>query len=529
MATTPSKQQSAPAAFISTCPSCGETGGRVSRVTLENLLSPDLRSDIGEDQYRVCTTLRCDTVYFAEAGGRMFRKSDLSVRFGLKETDAPRHICYCFDHTIEAIHDEIGRNGESTVLEKIKSEMKRVGCQCERTNPLGSCCLSTVREVVKNELQNCGRVGTTSAAQLESDCCSNSPCKQRDDDHCRRDMVKVGRSFWFYWGLPIVVFLLATRLSPEPRTFVWAGALIWAGIGCFINSRRCGRLHCHITGPLWGVGGVAVMLYGFGIAPIPGSWIAIGIVVVTIAAFSLEWIGGNKYLTTGCEEKTFGDNKNSCCTPEASTGPAGAVATDRAGLWAAGGSVFAAAFASACCWLPLVLIAFGASAAGVAGFFEAYRLHFVVVAIGLLGLGFYVVYFRKSKCEPGFDCAIPNRKLDLFNRAMLWVATVLVGAFVMFPNYVGMVLGQSGEISSVVDHSGLVSDTYRVEGMTCEGCSGILRTALMKLPDVRAATVDYATKSAVIQYDKVNPVSEDLVIEAIKGAGYSATHIRTTP
>ena len=42
----------------------------------------------------------------------------------------------------------------------------------------------------------------------------------------------------------------------------------------------------------------------------------------------------------------------------------------KVGLWATGGAVISAILSSACCWLPFLLIAFGASAAGVSGFFE---------------------------------------------------------------------------------------------------------------------------------------------------------------
>jgi len=56
------------------CPACGEKGRKVKRVTLESLLRPERGGDIGEDQYYVCATLRCDTVYFGASDGQTFRK-----------------------------------------------------------------------------------------------------------------------------------------------------------------------------------------------------------------------------------------------------------------------------------------------------------------------------------------------------------------------------------------------------------------------------------------------------------------------
>ena len=208
---------------------------------------------------------------------------------------------------------------------------------------------------------------------------------------------------------------------------------------------------------------------------------------------------------------------------------------DRAGALAAGGSVLAAVLSSACCWLPLLLIAFGASAVGVAVFFEAYRPYFIIGAAGLLAVGFYMVYLRRKTCAPGSACATPNRKLRVFNQAMLWVAAVLVVAFVFFPNYVGVVFGAPA--TAATDASGsspdastrLLAAEFNIEGMTCEGCANFLRGALAKLPDVVAVDVDYPKKTAVVRYEADRPISAERVVEAVKAAGYSAIPSAKTP
>ena len=120
------------------------------------------------------------------------------------------------------------------------------------------------------------------------------------------------------------------------------------------------------------------------------------------------------------------------------------------GLWSAGGALFAAALSSACCWLPLALIGFGMSAAGVSGFFEEYRLLFLGITAVLLGAGFYYVYFRKPVCAPGDACATPNPKLQRLNKMMLWIATVLVVLFAAFPNYIGALVGGDDEPPPIV-------------------------------------------------------------------------------
>jgi copper chaperone CopZ len=352
------------------CPTCNRNGRKVNRITLEHLLTPERRDDIHPSQYFVCTAPGCDTVYFAPKSGRTFSKPDLIVRFGLKETDAPHQVCYCFDYTTEEIEDEIRRTGQSTVIESIKANMSGPGCRCEVTNPLGACCLNTVQAAVSS------------------------------------------------------AFRSVTIDEPEIR----------------IHSNQL----------------------------------------------------------------------------------------DPTAAIAAGGSVMAAILSSACCWLPLLLIAFGASAAGVAGVFEAYRPYFVIAAVALLGVGFYTVYIRKERCAPCSACATPNRKLRMFSQTMLWTATALVTAFVFFPNYVGYVFGAPPS-ANVAETANLASDEYHIEGMTCQGCADGLRNELNKLPNVVTAEVDYFKKSAVVRYHTDHPLLPDLVIKTVDSSGFRASARPTIP
>ena len=47
-------------------------------------------------------------------------------------------ICYCFGYTEKDIEaDVIANNGQSTILEKIKSSKRGGSCRCHETNPTG--------------------------------------------------------------------------------------------------------------------------------------------------------------------------------------------------------------------------------------------------------------------------------------------------------------------------------------------------------------------------------------------------------
>ncbi len=198
------------------------------------------------------------------------------------------------------------------------------------------------------------------------------------------------------------------------------------------------------------------------------------------------------------------------------------------------GSVVAAMASSACCWLPLVLIGVGLSAAGAAAFFERYRVSFLVAAALLLAMGFYINYFRKERCGPNEPCTSPDSKLQRFNRGTLWFSTVLVLAFALFPSYVGRFFGAqrtSAETTTVSTETW----TLRIDGMTCTGCEAGVTTALSRVPGVLHARASYADGAATIAIDRASQPSLISLSTAIAGVGYtlvasdSASSSRVSP
>ncbi|GBR55682.1 heavy-metal-associated domain-containing protein [Gluconobacter sphaericus] len=59
--------------------------------------------------------------------------------------------------------------------------------------------------------------------------------------------------------------------------------------------------------------------------------------------------------------------------------------------------------------------------------------------------------------------------------------------------------------------------TFKVDGMSCNGCSGKLQSALSNVPGVSSAEVTLDPGLAVIQYDehKVTPVALQHVVEDV--------------
>jgi copper chaperone CopZ len=167
-------------------------------------------------------------------------------------------------------------------------------------------------------------------------------------------------------------------------------------------------------------------------------------------------------------------------------------------------------------------VTLGLSAAGVASAFEKVRPYFLGVCAVLLGLGFYLVYFRKETCAPGTACATPNRRLTPFNQAMLWVAALLVTVFALFPKWAGVALSFAPSQQADLASPGLSTMSLRIDGMTCESCALTAQRAILAVPGVRDAKVLYTEREARITLDRTSPASTDALLAAVQKAGYEA-------
>ena len=136
------------------CPDCGEKGQPVSADTARHLVREERIAQLDRKDLLFCKTPTCSMVYYNSDGGLSFRKDDIRVRVGLKETEDPVWVCYCFDVSERQIREEIERTGKSTVSESIRIEVEAGNCDCEIQNPSGRCCLGDVRAVEKRLLKS---------------------------------------------------------------------------------------------------------------------------------------------------------------------------------------------------------------------------------------------------------------------------------------------------------------------------------------------------------------------------------------
>ncbi len=200
------------------------------------------------------------------------------------------------------------------------------------------------------------------------------------------------------------------------------------------------------------------------------------------------------------------------------------------------GTVLSAIMASSCCWLPLLLLAFGLSGAGIAGALESYRPLFIVLTFGFLAAAFYLTYRpRKSQltesdcCSTAHDCCALAKEGTKWrfsrmtvNKVMLWAVTLLAVLLLFFPKYVRFFLA-SREVESETTATNplIMKTTIAIAGMTCEVCSVALEKTLRGVPGVLSATVDYKHKQAVVSTEACCPFPQDEILKAIEEAGFS--------
>ncbi len=132
------------------CPTCGEQGLAVDRITLKALLAAEaLRRGIPPNP-RFCANAACDVVYFDPDARARFTEADLIEPVHAKHPDDPDvPVCYCFGVTPRSIGEEVRRTGKSTASFDIAAEVKAGHCVCEVRNPKGSCCLGDVLRIEK--------------------------------------------------------------------------------------------------------------------------------------------------------------------------------------------------------------------------------------------------------------------------------------------------------------------------------------------------------------------------------------------
>jgi mercuric ion transport protein len=90
------------------------------------------------------------------------------------------------------------------------------------------------------------------------------------------------------------------------------------------------------------------------------------------------------------------------------------------------GSVLAATGATACCFLPLALVASGLGGAWIASLrmLEPLQPLFAGIMFLCLGMAFHTLYIRPKRCTPGDVCAAPQ--VLRRQRIIYWIVVAFI-------------------------------------------------------------------------------------------------------
>lgn len=95
---------------------------------------------------------------------------------------------------------------------------------------------------------------------------------QEPSQECASKDLACGRNL-LVWIVPGIGLVVAASLGGLVATVLWPLLLSFMGGACLLNARRCGRLHCFITGPFFLLLAGVSLLYGLGVLPLgPHGW-----------------------------------------------------------------------------------------------------------------------------------------------------------------------------------------------------------------------------------------------------------------
>ena len=188
---------------------------------------------------------------------------------------------------------------------------------------------------------------------------------------------------------------------------------------------------------------------------------------------------------------------------------------DSSTSWGLAAALGAAVVASACCTIPLLLVAFGLGGAwiGTLTALEPFRPLFIAVAVGALAFAGY----REWQTSRWPDCDCETGMSAPLRRTLLGVGLLAATGLIVSP----WIIAAAGADAEEVAAAPVVTEqvVLQVDGMTCASCNVTVRKALTNLEGVQEARVTFEPPQAVVVYDPARATPAQLT-GATTNVGY---------
>jgi hypothetical protein len=130
------------------CPACGAGSTSVEIGTVKAQLVPQALARLTPGGFHFCPGPECRTVYFSD-DHQTFDVDDVRVSVWQKQPRGARMICYCFGENEADMTREIGAQGRTLAIERVRRHIADRRCACEIRNPRGACCLGDLTASIK--------------------------------------------------------------------------------------------------------------------------------------------------------------------------------------------------------------------------------------------------------------------------------------------------------------------------------------------------------------------------------------------
>jgi hypothetical protein len=89
------------------------------------------------------------------------------------------------------------------------------------------------------------------------------------------------------WCVPTLALIAGMHWTAW-RLWLWIPALLIMGVACVVNASRCGRLHCYLSGPVFLLAALYVVLAGLHLIPFAPTALIDTVFLLVIFAFLAE-------------------------------------------------------------------------------------------------------------------------------------------------------------------------------------------------------------------------------------------------